>query len=151
MKHTQFAYVLAIIILSASLSCTKTTPDNPGNQGSGCNSSDSLAYLASINGFDFTLGSPYYNQAIVNFKFTQLETTCPSTSSSTDLIIQNLTNNTVSFAYSIIFRLNYVSWNYQNAVVIPPHSSVDEGQVNSNPARIDFGTISIQGSNITYN
>ncbi len=103
-------------------------------------------YKASINGFDYNLSSPYYNQVVVNFNFTQLETDCPS--SSADLVIQNLTSNTISFTYSISFHLNYVNWNYQNVALIAPLSSIDVGTINSNPARVDLGTISIQGSNL---
>lgn len=154
MKHTNFLYVIAIALILINNGCSKPSPDTPYNpvpeRPSGCSSADSSIYQASVNGFDFTPGSPYYNQVVVNFKFIQSETTCPSSSSTTDLVLKNLTNNTISFVYNIVFHLNYVTWNYQNAIVIAPLASVDIGQINTNPARIDLGSISIQGSNITY-
>jgi hypothetical protein len=155
MKTIQFIYVLVIIFVSLNMGCTKqdsVTPYDPNNpqQPSGCTSADSSVYQASINGYDYTIGSPYYGQVVANFKFIQSESTCPSMTSSTDLIIANLTPNTISFAYNIVFHLNYVSWSYQNAVAIPPFSSIDVGNINSNPTRVDLGSFVIQGSNITY-
>jgi hypothetical protein len=150
MKTNLLVCALAVALLLISAGCYKPVSQPQPPSPTGCSSADSTWYQASVNGFDFNPGSPYYKQLIVNFKFIQSEITCPETSSSTDLIIKNLTNNTISFGYDIIFHLNYVTWNYQNAVTIPPLSSVDVGQINSNPARVDLGSINIQGSNITY-
>lgn len=152
MKNIKLVIIILIIVTLGSIGCTKsvggsTEPQNPTER---CSSADSVTYLASINGFDFNTSSPYYNQAVVNFKFVQSQTTCPSLASSTNLVIKNLTNNTISFSYTIYFQLNYAKWSYQDVGIISPLSSVDVGEINTNPARIDLGYFTIQGSQIAY-
>jgi len=151
MKNTSIPAIIMALIICFNTGCDKSgiTPPPPPPPPPPC-TGENHTYTKSINGFDFTFGSPYYNKAIVNFKFVQEQLACPSFTSSTSLVIQNLTTNTVSFDYSISFVLNYAAWNYQDVAVIPPLSSIDVGKINQNPARIDLGGINIQGQNITY-
>jgi hypothetical protein len=150
MKRNLLPLAALLLISFSFFGCDKSTVDPYQPPEPQCNGEDHI-YTRSINGFDFNPGSPYYNKAIVNFKLTQQQTACPSLSSSTHLVIQNLTPNTVSFDYNITFLLNAAKWNYQNVAAIAPLGLLDVGEINTNPARIDLGVITIQGANISYN
>ena len=145
---TSSILLLSILLISIfTSSCTKHTDSTPSSP---CAGSVPNIYSKSINIFDLTFGSPYYNQVIANFKFTQTQNTCPSLTSSTSLVIQNNTKNTISLDYNINFSLNLIQWNSQGVATIPPFSSFDAGVINSNPGRIDLGAMLIQCASITY-
>lgn len=110
----------------------------------------------SVNFFDLRSSSPFFNQVVANFKFTQLSktysgsSTCPLIDCSTLLSIQNNSNKKISFDYNITFGLNFAQWNYQGVAVINPRASIEIGQINSSCAAIDLGALFIQSASITY-
>ncbi len=112
--------------------------------------------VQTINFFDLQNSSPFFNQVVANFEFSQTSDSysggpgCPPMACQNYLVIRNLTDKTISFDYSITFTLNSIKWNYQNAAVIPPGSSVDVGQINSDCGSITLGSILIQSAKITY-
>lgn len=147
MKTSLFFFFSILFVSSVITGCHKPKLESPTSR---CSSADSTTYVKSLNIFDFTPGSFHYNQVIANFQFVQTETTCPSEGSVTHLIIQNNTQNTISFDYNINFSLNLARWNYQGIATIAPFSSLDAGDVSSNPARTDMATITIQCANVMY-
>ena len=155
---------LALLFLGVNFlaGCEKdpTTDVNPPPPTATCVET-TTPYFKSVNFFDFRTTSPFYNQAVANFRFSQdsksyrssnpsLPLTCPSLSCKTDLLITNNTNRKITFDFSVSFSLNFAAWNYQGAVTINPASSVNVGTINSNCARIDLGTVLLQSSNIAY-
>lgn len=109
------------------------------------------SYIKTINFFDFNPSGPYWNKVVANFKLAQATNFCPSLSSSTTMIIKNNTGATVTLDYNINFSLNFVHWNYQGVVTLPPFGTIDEGAISGNAARLDLGTVIIQAANISYN
>lgn len=110
---------------------------------------------ASVNGSDFRAFSPYYNKVVAVFNFEQTSNSytgrCSETSScNTTLQIKNTTTKTIAFDYNIVFKLNFVQWNYQGYATIPPTETLDVGTINSNCASISLGQMLIQSANITY-
>lgn len=112
-----------------------------------------------INGYDFDSASEYYNQVVVNYKFSQTTihyiapnacSTCPTDSHRVDLLISNQTNKMVHFDFSISFVLNLVSWNYHGVATINPNETFEADQISNNEANITVGQFTIQTANITY-
>lgn len=108
-----------------------------------------------VNGFDLNQSSPYYNQVVAVFNFSQTETTysnnCKVTQfGATSLKITNATTKTISFAYNINFVRNFVSWNYQNIATIAPSTTIDVGSISNSPVETHGGVISISSTAITY-
>lgn len=118
--------------------------------------SNSEVRKKNVNGFDFRQASPYYNQVVANFKFTQTSTTytggndCKPMECVTTLSIQNVTTKKITFDYNITFTLNFVSWNYQDVATIEPSATLDIGQINNNCASLALGQVFIQSANISY-
>ncbi len=112
--------------------------------------------IRSINFFDRKATSPYFNQVVSNFKFTQLTTTwsggtnCPQMDCVTTLLLQNSTHRTISFDYNIIFTLNTNNWNYQGVATIAPDSTLSVGEINTSAGSIALGVFTLQSINITY-
>lgn len=153
-RLTVFSLFIIALLLSAA-SCPK---DDPCVQETCTPSSSEIT--KSINVFDYTLTSTYYNQVVANFKFVQTKTyypvrpnectTCPTDGYSVTLQISNATNKTIHFDYSISFLLNFASWNYQGVATINPNGSINVGQISNNGSSISLGQILIQSANITY-
>ena len=141
-KITLFAISFLTIVL---FSCKKDPVTPPAPQ---C--PPSKAYNSRINIFDLRPASPFFNTVIANFRLKQTQNSCPTLQSSTTLLIQNNTANTISFDYNINLTLNFVSWNYQGVVSVLPNSSQDVGVINENPVRVDLAKIIVQCANIQY-
>ena len=151
-------YYIALFF-SASLFYTACCKDNPTPQPTSATSScqeNKTTRNVSVNFFDFKSTSPYFNQVVANFKFSQRTSTysgsasCPFMNCSTTLTIQNNTTRKISFDYNIVFNLNLAHWNYQGVATINAGSSVDIGQVTENCAAIDLGQILLQSTSISY-
>ena len=149
MKNITSLTVLGILIATLSLitvaSCKKKK----------CKK-DTVTNTRTINGFDYRSTSPYYNQVVVNFKFSQSTNTysgdgaCPLIDCQTGLVIQNVTVKKITFDYNIIFTLNAIQWNYQGVAVIDPGNSLNVGQVSNSCGSVSLGSFVIQSTNITY-
>jgi hypothetical protein len=145
----------AMLFLSTMVVYTACCKDDETTGQSSC-VTNTTTRNKSVNVFDLRSGSPYYNQVVANFRFTQLSNTysgspsCPLMNCGTSLSIQNNTNKKITFDYNINFTLNLAHWNYQGVATINSGASVDIGQISDNCASLDLGGILIQSASITY-
>jgi hypothetical protein len=93
-----------------------------------------------------------YPVPFASFSFEQTATSfklgCSPDKYSTTLKIRNLTGMNLSFGYTVLFRLNAISWSSTNNVTLSPGQTLDLGEINQNPGRIDLGIISIPCYNV---
>lgn len=164
MNPTRF--FLLILLLACSFSqmsckkgCTDSTASNydPNAKRDGdCCFEQIVVRHANVNFKDLNPSSSHYNQIVAVFRFTQTATSysgsaCPAMISSTTLEIQNTTNQRMLFDYNIDFNLNAVHWQYQDYSVVETGQTLNIGEINSNPASIELGQITIVSVNpISY-
>lgn len=113
-----------------------------------------------VNGADKNTGSTYYNQPVVKFNLEQWFyyfshpntcTFCSEDFATVKLQLQNTTNKTIHFSYSLLYTRDMVNWSYQNTATIAPNGSYNVGDVSANASDVSQGNITVQLSNITYN
>ncbi|MFB9843986.1 hypothetical protein [Mucilaginibacter ginsenosidivorans] len=99
-------------------------------------------YRRDINVFELGVPVPF-----ATFNFIQTDKTfvsgCSQNRYSTVLKIQNLTGHYLTFSYTINFSLNLIQWSSANTVTLSPGQTLEVGEINQNPGRIDFGAIGI--------
>lgn len=141
--------VLIFILVSALFQSCDDCEDQPLTR----------PYNMGVNLFDLKPGSPFFQQAIASFQFTQINNDyssgCGNSTSETYLKLVNNTNKVVTFDYNIYFTSNNsgnLIWSHQSVASIPagPGSSLDVGYLNSNPVILTYGTFQIQSINIKY-
>ena len=128
--------------------------ENGNSVHANCQETD-ITYVANKNVADPIPTSPYYNQAVVDFKFSQLHQTyigadCPAEACQVSLKIQNITNNKIAFNYSINFSLNSAHWTYQGHGYINPGETLDVDKINTQCDDIQLGSFNITLSNTSY-
>jgi len=140
-------FILAVVLSGCPAS--KNTDATPN-----CTSQAS-SEVSSFNVFDLNPSSGYFNNAIANFSFNQASVIYPNNCKvdsygNTSLQITNAVNKTISFSYQVTATIGIVTWQYQNVATIAPNASVDVGVINSNPQRLNLGSVVIYTGLITY-
>ena len=93
-------------------------------------------FTRSINAFSAS------NTPVATFNFQQIT---QGTSSTVTYSVKNLTNTAMCVTFSTAFQLNAATWTAQGSVSnLAPGATVNEGQISTNPARIDLGALAVQ-------
>lgn len=165
-KNVVLIIISATILVNCGMSCHKNV-ETPVIKG--CTNKDAVnfntnatqddgsccvptvdVYPRNVNVFELGVPVPF-----ALFTFIQTDKTfvngCSQNHYSTVLKIQNLTGRNLSFNYTVNFALNLIQWSSSNSVTISPGQTLEVGEINQNPGRIDLGGMAIVCYSIVIN
>jgi hypothetical protein len=116
------AFLIVIIAISLLTSCKQNCAE------------DMQTYSYSATIMDTDIQSTHFQDNVAAFNVSVIEkqnvdNECKAVESTANLVVQNLTNETITFSYTVTWN-GYSNWSTSGNVTIPPNGSIDKGAVN---------------------